>query len=129
MGNFILPLALYVGVSIWGGFVLTEEEVIRSRYAVITLAPFLAVSVVLPFILGAPGLLTNPLKLFVLLDAMASSVDMLNLLLIMKQVPNNAVLKNNGPKPIGKLQKLICASIFIESYIVKLDDATELACP
>jgi hypothetical protein len=47
-------------------------------------------------------LLTPPVKLLALLNAIASSVDILNLLLVLMQVPQNAILKKTGQKPIGE---------------------------
>jgi len=100
--NFIASKKTYVGLTLLGGFVVTEEEIERARFILITLAPFLIISVILPVILGLFGLLTSALKLLILLNAMASSVDMLNLLLVIKQVPNKAMLKNNGSKTYWK---------------------------
>lgn len=101
--NFISSKKTYVGLAIFGGFVYTEEEITKSRYILITVAPFVIVSIILPIILGFFGVLTSPLKLLVLLNAMASSVDMLTLLIIITQVPNRAIIKNNRPKTYWKL--------------------------
>jgi len=100
--NFISSRKTYVGLAIFGGFVYTEEDIGKSRFILITVAPFLLVSIILPIILGLSGVLTTPVKLFIILNAMASSVDMLNLLLVILQVPNKAVLKNNGMKTYWK---------------------------
>ncbi|MGI2335991.1 MAG: DUF3267 domain-containing protein [Dehalogenimonas sp.] len=100
--NFSRSSKTFVGVTLYGGFVVTEEKIARSRYILITVAPFLTASVILPLILGILGLLTPIIKLLVLLNAMASSVDILNLLLVLKQVPTNTVLVNNGPKTYWK---------------------------
>ena len=96
--NFTRSSKTFVGLTLHGGFVITEEEIAKSRYILISIAPFLIGSIILPFSLGIFGLLTPPVKLLVLLNAMASSVDILNLLLVLKQVPQNAILINNGPK-------------------------------
>jgi len=100
--NFISSSKTYVGLAIFGGFVYTEEEINKSRFILITVAPFFVVSVMLPIILGLFGLLTSPVKLLILLNAMASSVDMLTLLLVIVQVPNNSILKSNGSKTYWK---------------------------
>lgn len=100
--NFKRSSKTFVGLTFYGGFVVTEEEIAKSRYILISIAPFLIASIILPSILGVFGLLTPSVKLLVLLNAMASSVDILNLLLVIKQVPTNAVLKNNGPKTYWK---------------------------
>ncbi|UNC93854.1 DUF3267 domain-containing protein [Candidatus Contubernalis alkalaceticus] len=100
--NFMSSTKTYVGLALFGGFVYTEEEIEKSRFKLITVAPFLIVSIILPIILGLFGILTSPLKLLILLNATASSVDMLSLLFVIMQVPNKAMLKNNGPKTYWK---------------------------
>ena len=102
--NFLRSDKTYIGLTIFGGFVVSEEEISRARYIVITIAPFIIISVLLPIILGALGLLTPLLKFLIVLNAMSSSVDLLNLLLIVKQVPRNASLINNGHKTYWKQQ-------------------------
>jgi len=102
--NFLRSNKTYIGLTIFGGFVVSEEEISRTRYIFITIAPFIIISVLLPIILGTLGLLTPLLKFLIMLNAMSSSVDLLNLLLIWKQVPKNASLINNGPKSYWKQQ-------------------------
>ncbi|MCV9885525.1 DUF3267 domain-containing protein [Metabacillus halosaccharovorans] len=95
--KFIKSDKTFVGITMFGGFVITEEEISKSRYILITIAPFIIISVILPLLLSVFGLLTPTLKFLILLNSLASSVDMLNLLLIIKQIPKNASLKSNGP--------------------------------
>ena len=106
--NFIKSEKTYVGLTLLGGFVITEEEILKSRYIFITMAPFMIISIVFPLILGVFGLLTPTLKFLIILNSMASSVDMLNLLLIMKQIPKNATLKSNGPNTYWKSMNEKC---------------------
>nr|WP_026089323.1 MULTISPECIES: DUF3267 domain-containing protein [Bacillus] len=105
--NFLKSEQTYVGLTLFGGFVITEEEISKSRFIVITIAPFVVISIILPLILGAFGLLTTTLKFLIIINAMASSVDLLNLILIMTQVPRNATLKSNGPNTYWKLTSKI----------------------
>jgi len=100
--NFIKSEKTYVGMMLFGGFVITEEEISKSRYMIITIAPFVIISIILPLLLSMLGLLTTTMKFLIILNAMASSVDLLNLLLIMKQVPKKAIIKNNGPNTYWK---------------------------
>jgi hypothetical protein len=100
--NFVRSPTTFIGLTLYGGFVVTEEEITKSRYMLITMAPFIIGSILLPSLLGVTGLLTPTIKLLVLLNAMASSVDVLNALFIIKQVPRSAILKNNGPKTYWK---------------------------
>ncbi|GIN84471.1 hypothetical protein J6TS2_08570 [Heyndrickxia sporothermodurans] len=100
--KFISSEKTYVGFTMFGGFVITEEEISKSRYICITIAPFLIISIIMPLILSVFGLLTTTFKFLIILNSMASSVDLLNLLLIIKQVPKNATLKSNGPNTYWK---------------------------
>jgi len=102
MPNFLKSRGTFVGLNFLGGFVITEEEISKSRYVLVTIAPFVIISVILPVILGVLGLLTSAVKFMIILNAMASSVDMLNLLLVIKQVPKNAILRNSWPRTYWK---------------------------
>lgn len=84
------------GITFLGVFVATEEEISRTRYILISAAPYLILSIVSPLILGFLGLLTVQLKLLAILNALASSIDLLNLTLVAKQVPRDAIIKSNG---------------------------------
>ncbi|MGE7610106.1 DUF3267 domain-containing protein [Peribacillus frigoritolerans] len=116
--NFIKSEKIYVGLTLLGGFVITEEEISKSRYIFITIAPFMIISIILPLILSVFGLLTTTLKFLIILNAMASSVDMLNFLLIIKQVPKNATLKNNGPDTYWKNIQINEKSKYNESPLI-----------
>jgi hypothetical protein len=96
--NFIKSKNTFVGITLVGGFVSTEEKIPKSRFILVTIAPFVIISVILPLILGFCGLLTPTLKTLIILNSLASSVDILSLILIMKQVPKNGILINNGHK-------------------------------
>jgi len=86
----------YFGIRPWGGFVYTTEKLGKSRFLLITLAPFIILSVILPVILGLLNLLNGIVVFLILLNAFASSVDMLNAFLILVQVPNGSTIVNNG---------------------------------
>jgi hypothetical protein len=100
--NFIKSEKTYIGLTLFGGFVITEEEISKSRYIFITLAPFIIISIISPLILSVLGILTTTLKFLIILNSMASSVDILNILLIIKQVHKNGTLKSNGPDTYWK---------------------------
>jgi hypothetical protein len=100
--NFPKSRRTFLGLSLLGGSVITEEEISKSRYVLVTIAPFVIISTILPVMLGVFGLLTSTVKFLIILNAMASSVDILNLLLIIKQVPKNAILRNSGPRTYWK---------------------------
>ncbi|WP_338036440.1 DUF3267 domain-containing protein [Neobacillus notoginsengisoli] len=95
--NFLKSETTWIGLTVFGGFVATEEKIPKSRFLAITLAPFIILSVILPLLLGVFELLAPPLKMLILLNSLASSVDLLNYILVSLQVPKKAILVSNGP--------------------------------
>ncbi|RSD29081.1 DUF3267 domain-containing protein [Mesobacillus subterraneus] len=91
-----------VGLTIWGGFVATEEELSRKRYLLVTLAPFVILTVIVPMLLGVFGLMTTTFKWLIFLNAIGSSVDLLIAAMILKQVPRGAILIQNGQRTYWK---------------------------
>lgn len=102
--NFTKSKKTYMGITFFGGFVATEEEIKKGRFILITIAPYFIISIILPIILGVFGLLTTGLKFLIILNAMASSVDILTLFLVLTQVPNKATLVSNGQKTYWKVK-------------------------
>ncbi|WP_223555502.1 DUF3267 domain-containing protein [Lysinibacillus sphaericus] len=100
--NFMKSEKTSVGLTLFGAFVMTEEKISKPRYMFITIAPFTIISVIFPLILSICGLLTATIKFLIILNSMGSSVDLLNVLLIMKQVPKNATLTSNGANTYWK---------------------------
>ncbi|SDQ79347.1 Putative zincin peptidase [Virgibacillus subterraneus] len=100
--NFIKSQKTFIGLTPFGGYVLTEEEILKSRYIVVTIAPFVLISIILPIVLSLIGILTPTIKILILLNAMASSVDILNVVLLLTQVPRKTILTNNGTKTYWK---------------------------
>lgn len=100
--NFLKSKKTYIGLSWFGGFVLTEEKMSKSRFIIISMAPYILLSVLIPLLLGWFGHLSTPYKIFALLNSLASSVDILVLFLILLQVPKNAVIMNSGPRTYWK---------------------------
>ncbi|QHE51567.1 DUF3267 domain-containing protein [Pontibacillus sp. HMF3514] len=96
--NFLSSNKTFMGLTYFGGYVLSEEKFSKTRYLVITLAPFVIISMILPVLLSMIGLLTSTMKFLILLNAAASSVDLLYVFLVVKQVPNNSMVRNNGTK-------------------------------
>lgn len=96
--NFSKSKQTFIGLTWFGGFVTTEEEISKPRYLLVTVAPFIIISVILPFLLGFYGVLTTSVKFLIMLNALASSVDTLNFLIVFKQVPRDGFLKSNGDK-------------------------------
>lgn len=104
--NFIKSEKTWIGLTLFGGFVATEEEISKLRFVFITIAPFFIISILTPLLFSIFGALTTNLKCLILLNSMGSSVDMLTLLLILKQVPPNGILRNNGSRTYWKCTKV-----------------------
>ena len=96
--NFILSKKTYLGFTWFGGFVYSSDEIKKGRYILITTTPFLVLSVLFPIILGFTGLLNKYLMFLIILNSLSSSVDILNMILIITQVPNGSILTQNGEK-------------------------------
>ncbi|MDW7739058.1 MAG: DUF3267 domain-containing protein [Bacillota bacterium] len=94
--NFLKSEKTYFGIKPWGGFVFTTEPLTKGRFLLISVTPFLLISVILPVILGLIGNLSSLIVFTVFLNALASSVDMLNTFLIAVQVPQGSTIVNNG---------------------------------
>jgi len=92
----------YLGITYYGGFVYSEENISKMRYLFITIAPFVSISVLLPILLGSLNLLTPRSMFLILLNSMASSVDILTLILILYQVPSGSYITLNGTKSYWK---------------------------
>ncbi|WP_202946177.1 DUF3267 domain-containing protein [Desulfosporosinus orientis] len=94
--SFIKSEKTFFGINPCYGFVYSEELISKNRYIIITLAPFVIISVILPVIGGLMGLLNPFAKFLILFNAMASSVDILNFILVAKQTPSKSYLTSNG---------------------------------
>ncbi len=94
--NFYWSEKTYFGIKPWGGFVFTTEKLSKGRFLSITVAPFVVISVLMPILLGLADLLSGFLIFLIFLNALSSSVDILNASLIAIQVPNGRMIVNNG---------------------------------
>lgn len=88
--GFLRSDKTYLGIMYAGFYVVTEEVLTRQRFIIISLAPFIVLSVLLPIALGATGMLSPGLIILALLNAIGSSVDLLGLLQVIRQTPPGA---------------------------------------
>jgi len=70
--NFIKSDKVCWAIALNGGFMVMTEKISKSRFIIISIMPLIIV------------------------NAMASSVDILNLFLIVFQAPQNSYILNNG---------------------------------
>jgi hypothetical protein len=101
--DFIRSDTTYIEIMYVGGFVYTEEQLTRTRYIITSLAPFITISLILPFILGMLNLLSPLIIGVLLLNSLGSSVDILIALLVLIQVPSRAYLVANGKDTYWKI--------------------------
>jgi hypothetical protein len=101
--DFIRSDTTYMGITYVGGFVYTEEQLTRTRYIIISFAPFITISIILPFILGMLNLLSPLIVGVLLLNSLGSSVDILIALHVLIQVPSKAYLIANGKDTYWKI--------------------------
>jgi len=94
--NFLRDENTFFGIKLWGGFVFTSQSLTKKRFMLICLSPFVLLSIVVPLILGGFNMLNGVLIFLIMVNAMASSVDILNALLILFQVPKNAMVVTNS---------------------------------
>ena len=94
--NFLSDDKTFFGIKPWGGFVFTSQSLTKKRFLVICLAPFITLSILLPLILGGLSLLNGILILLIMINAMASSVDLLSAFLILFQVPKDSMIVTNS---------------------------------
>lgn len=101
--NFLKSSNTVFGITLWGGFVSTTEQMTKRRFMLISITPFVLLSLVLPALLGIFKVLTGFLAFLALLNAAASCVDLLNVFLIAVQVPNKSSIVNNGFETFHKI--------------------------
>lgn len=84
------------GINCFYGFVFTTEIIKKGRFLIISIMPFILLSIILPFILNILGCLNGYTILLCLINAIGSCVDCLNICLVAIQVPNGSYIQNNG---------------------------------
>lgn len=87
---------VYFGVRLLYGFVYTNEKISKFSFIIVSIMPFIILSIIFPILLNTFGLLNNYILFLCLLNTLGSSVDFLNIFLILTQVPNKSYLITNG---------------------------------
>jgi len=94
--NFIKSDKVYWGITLYGGFVAMTEKISKIRFIIISIMPLIVLSLVLPIILGLFNLLNGFIMFLIIVNAMASSVDIQNLFLVLFQSRKSSYILNNG---------------------------------
>lgn len=84
------------GIQWFGGFVTTSEMVKRSRFMVISIMPFIIISIFAPIVMHILNIYNGLIAVISILNAVGSSIDILNIILIVAQVPRKASVIMNG---------------------------------
>ena len=93
----------YFGIAYAGGFVVCEEILEKDRHLLISLSPFLTLSVAGTILCGLTNFL-GPLVLAALtLNALGLSVDLLTAANVLRQVPKGARITASGMHTYWKL--------------------------
>lgn len=96
ISNALKSDKVYFGVRLFYGFVHTTEKISKFLFIIISIMPFILLSIVFPILLNIFGLLNKYTLFLCLLNALGSSVDFLNVFLILTQVPNKSYIITNG---------------------------------
>jgi hypothetical protein len=111
--------SVYINLTCFGEGVHTTDELSKNRVCLMYIAPFVFLSVVLNVILGIMGLYSIPVMIFIFLNSIGCSEDILELIFILSQVPKNAKIVNNGVHTYFRVDpKIIVTSINLEFGIV-----------
>lgn len=94
--NILKSDKTFWGINMFYGFVFTTEKIKKDRFLIISIMPFILLSLILPFILNILGWLNGYTFLLCLINAGGSSVDCLNIFLVKIQVPKGSYIVNNG---------------------------------
>jgi hypothetical protein len=94
--SFVRSEKTFWGITPFGGFVTTTEELSKSRYVLISVAPFVFLTILTPVVLGLFGSLNNYLAFAIFINALGTSVDFLNVTLVIFQVPAKCRIITNG---------------------------------
>ena len=94
--NFTSSKKTFWGITPFGGFVSTTEQLSKLQFILISISPFIGLSVLMPVLFRLVGLYNDYITFLALLNALSSSVDILNLFLIIFQVPNGSCIITNG---------------------------------
>lgn len=100
--DFLRSDKTYAGITYVGAFAVTEEVLTKRRHMLISIMPFVIISLLMPLMLGAIGMLGPLVISLVLLNSLSSSVDILSMLLVAFQVPADSWLISNGMKTYWK---------------------------
>lgn len=77
-------------------FVYSTQKLKKSRFILVSIAPFFVLSILFPIVLSFMGWLNLYTIILCLINALGSSVDFMNVFNIITQVPNKSLLVLNG---------------------------------
>lgn len=100
--NFVDSEKTLFGINVFYAFVYTEEMINRNRFLFIAITPLIMISIVLPIILSSFGLLSKIMVILIIINGLGSSVDMLNIIIVVSQVKKTGMIVSNGSRSYWK---------------------------
>ncbi len=100
-----IPNALHSDKTFWGmngcfGFVYSEEKIKKGRYLLVSVMPLIILSFAVPLVFRIFHFYHWYLLLLCIMNAGGACVDILNMILIAKQVPAKGTIICNGKKTL-----------------------------
>lgn len=93
----------YWGVRLRFGFAYTAEIMGKCRFILVSVMPYILLSLVAPIIFSLVGLLNGITTTLFVVNAAGSCVDFLNIILVSTQVPRNGEIVSNGSETYFKI--------------------------
>lgn len=93
--NFLSSKKTIFGINKAYGFVVSTEMITKKRMLIISGMPLLILSFIIPFIMIYLGIFNWIFFFLGLINAVGSSIDLLNIILITVQVPRGSYVINN----------------------------------
>ncbi|WP_431799813.1 DUF3267 domain-containing protein [Halobacillus andaensis] len=112
--NFLKSRETFIGVHWLAGFVYTRQLISKGRFLLISFAPFFILTIAAPFVLGMFNLLTTGVAILVIINAAASSVDLLNSAIIIFQAPSRSKIASNGVLSYWKKDESSSGEAFVK---------------
>ena len=94
--KFIKSDQTFIGINGLFGFVSTREVINKGRFIIVSIMPYILLSVIFLAVLHILGWLNWYTLILCLVNAAGSCVDFLNVMLVTFQVPNGSMIINNG---------------------------------
>ncbi len=102
-----IPNGIHSKKTYWGingcfGFVYSEEKIEKKRFISVSIMPLIILTFLIPILCRIFDFYHWFLLLLCIINAGGACVDIFNIILIAKQVPNKGIITSNGMKTLYK---------------------------